>query len=115
MHCLNEEHLPFKAVLNCDLEDQRHLEWTLNVYPAKLNTKTTFDTKDRFIAISINDLTEFYDLQSKEYKNRENIKFTMKIVNQKLDEIAKNADVESGVEDEDDSDTSFEKVSNVKN
>ena len=91
------------------------MEWTLNVYPAKLNTKTTFDTKDRFIAISINDLTEFYDLQSKEYKNRENIKFTLKIVNQKLDEIAKNADVESGVEDEDDSDTSFEKVSNVKN
>ena len=54
-------------------------------------------------------------MQSKEYKNRENIKFTLKIVNQKLDEIAKNADVESGVEDEDDSDTSFEKVSNVKN
>ena len=80
-----------------------------------VNTKTSFDTKERFIAISINDLMEFYELQSKEFKNREKIKFTLEIVNQKLDEIAKNADVESGVEDEDDSDTSFEKVSNVKN
>ena len=80
-----------------------------------VNTKTSFDTKERFIAISINDLMEFYELQSKEFKNREKIKFTLEIVNQKLDEIAKNADVESGVEDEDDSDTSFENVSNVKN
>ena len=80
-----------------------------------VNIKTSFDTKERFIAISINDLMEFYELQSKEFKNREKIKFTLEIVNQKLDEIAKNADVESGVQDEDDSDTSFEHVSNVKN
>ena len=47
-------------------------------------------------------LTEYYDFKSKTYKNQEKIQFTLKITNEKLDEVAKNENVESGVEDSDD-------------
>ena len=44
-------------------------------------------------------LTSYYDAETREIKNQSNIIFTMKIVNPKLDEIAKDENVESSNED----------------
>ena len=44
-------------------------------------------------------LTSYYDAETREIKNQSNIIFTMKIVNPKLDEIAKDQHEESGNED----------------
>ena len=51
------------------------------------------------MAIPVKILTEYYDAQSNEFKNQEFIEFEMKITSEKLDEIAKDENTESGVED----------------
>ena len=55
---------------------------------------------DSFSAIPMKKLTNCYDVKSGEFKTQP-IQFTLKITNDKLDEIAidKNANVESGLED----------------
>ena len=57
---------------------------------------------DSFSAIPMKKLTNYYDVKAGEFKTQL-IKFTLKITNEKLDEIAKdkNANVESGLEDSD--------------
>ena len=57
---------------------------------------------DSYNAISMEKLTRYYDVKAGEFKTQP-IKFTLKITNEKLDEIAKdkNANVESGLEDSD--------------
>ena len=49
--------------------------------------------------INVKNITQFYDVQSKEFKDQEFIELQMKIVSEKLDEVAKDVNVESGVED----------------
>ena len=51
------------------------------------------------MAIPVKILTEYYDAQSNEFKNQEFIELQMKVVSEKMDEIAKDENVESGVED----------------
>ena len=51
------------------------------------------------MTIPVKTLTEYYDAKSNEFKNQEFIEFQMKVVSEKLDEIAKDENVESGVED----------------
>ena len=57
---------------------------------------------DSFTAIPMKKLTNYYDVKAGEFKTQP-IQFTLKIMNEKLDEIAKdkNANVESGLEDSD--------------
>ena len=57
---------------------------------------------DSFTAIPMKKLTNYYDVKAGEFKTQP-IQFTLKITNEKLDEIAKdkNANVESGLEDSD--------------
>ena len=49
----------------------------------------------------LKNLTSYYDTETREIKNQSKIIFTMKIVCPKLDEIAKDQNVESGIEDSD--------------
>ena len=51
------------------------------------------------MTIPVKTLTEYYDTQSNQFKNQEFIEFEMKITSEKLDEIAKDENTESGVED----------------
>ena len=44
-------------------------------------------------------ITQYYDVQSNEYKNQGFIDFEMKVISPKLDEIATDENNESGVED----------------
>ena len=106
-----EENLPFKMVFKCQLEQNSHLEWQRNVYPIKFNTKTNLDARDKFTVLSISDLTEYYDFEAKMYKNSPNIKFCLKIVNDKLDQAAKDLELESGISDNDFDDESSDKAS----
>ena len=47
------------------------------------------------MAIPLKNLTHYYDVQSKEFKNQEFIKFEMKVTSLKSDEVAKNENVKS--------------------
>ena len=51
------------------------------------------------MAIPVKRLTQYYDVQSKEFKNQGFVEFEMKVTCPKLDEVAKDEKVESGVED----------------
>ena len=51
------------------------------------------------MVIPVKKLTQYYDVKSKELKDQEFIQFEMKVTCPKLDEVAKNENVESGVED----------------
>ena len=44
----------------------------------------------------LNQLTEYYDTETREFKKQSKIIFNMKIISPKLDEIAKDQHVESG-------------------
>ena len=49
--------------------------------------------------VPVKNLTQYYDVQSNEFKDQGYIELQMKIASEKLDEIAKDENVESGVED----------------
>ena len=51
------------------------------------------------VMIPVKNLTQIYDFKSNEFKDQGYIEFQMKITSEKLDEIAKDENVESGVED----------------
>ena len=51
------------------------------------------------MVIPVNELTQYYDVKSKEFLDQEFIELEMKVTCPKLDEVAKNENVESGVED----------------
>ena len=53
--------------------------------------------KYQFSKESLKKLTEYYDLKSMELKQQEKIKLTLKITNAKLDEMAKEKDVQRSV------------------
>ena len=54
------------------------------------------------VKVSIFQLTEYFDRGANEYKYHDYIEFKLKIICEKLDEIAKDENGESGVEDTDD-------------
>ena len=51
------------------------------------------------LMVPVKNLTQYYDVQSEEFKNQGFIEIQVKVVSEKLDEIAKDENVESGVED----------------
>ena len=61
--------------------------------------KDSILSKFNCMMISEEKLTQYYDVQSKKFKNQEFIEFEMKVTCPKLDEAAKDENVESGVED----------------
>ena len=63
------------------------------VYPVSENDKT-----NNFLKFPLKQITEYFDSKSMELKRQPKIDFCLKIVNEKMDEIAKekNQNVESG-------------------
>lgn len=70
------------------------------VYPL---TEIGKDSKDDFsyVSTSIKKLTEYVDFKTLEFKKQENIQFDLKIINAKLDEIAKDKEHSEEVVDSD--------------
>ena len=68
------------------------------IYPVTEN-----DKENKFLNVLLEKITEYFDVESLDLKCQPKIDFCLKIVNEKMDEIAKdkNAAVESGVEDSD--------------
>ena len=58
-----------------------------------------FTTGYGSMQIRVCNITDYYDVESKEHEGQDFIEFQMKIVNEKLDEIEKDVNTESGVED----------------
>ena len=61
--------------------------------------KNFFKSGKRGLIFPIEKLTEYLDEKTSEYKHQENVEFQLKIVCEKLEEVAKDENVESGVED----------------
>ena len=53
------------------------------------------------LTFPIKRIAQYYDVQSNEFKDQEYVEFEMKVTSPKLDEIAKDEHIESGVEDSD--------------
>ena len=68
------------------------------VYPITKEKDTIFETSAQY---HLNMLTEYYDTETGEFKKQSKIIFNMKIISPKLDEIAKDQNIESGIEDSD--------------
>ena len=91
---LQEEAIPFKVSITFFLENGDNFEYKDNVFPITEGKDTIFDTS--VIHIPHRRLTRYYDTESGEYKNQSKIIFNMKIISPKLDEVAKDQNVESG-------------------
>ena len=61
--------------------------------------KKLFKSGECGLIFPIKKLTKYLDEKTSEYKHQENVEFQLKIVCEKLEEIAKDENVESGVED----------------
>ena len=69
------------------------------VKPISFGDTRYYYISDYTMGIPLKNLTHYYDVQSKEFKDQEFIELQLKIVSEKLDEVAKDENVESGVED----------------
>ena len=49
--------------------------------------------------INVMNITQYYDVQSKKFKHQGFVELQLKIVNEKLDEIEKDLNESSGIED----------------
>ena len=88
----------FQAIMTYFHENGKKFATEVDVLPITSGKEES----DSFTAIPMKKLTNYYDVKAGEFKTQP-IKFTLKITNEKLDEIAKdkNAHVESGLEDSD--------------
>ena len=77
-------------------------KWNLNakdiVRPLGLNKFTFLDVS---LPFNLKTIQRYFDVLENDYKNQQEIEFKMKIICEKIDEVAKDKDVESGVEDTD--------------
>ena len=64
--------------------------------------KNLFTSGKLGMFFSLMHLTEYFDHQTKDYKNEDQIEFQLKVTCEKLDEIAKDKNVESGVDSDED-------------
>merc|ERR1711894_517284 len=87
--------IPFEVNVTFFLEDGRNISMKDHVYPVTENDKET-----EFSKVSLEKITKYFDAKSMELKCQPKIDFCLKIVNEKMDEIAKdkNENVESGVD-----------------
>ena len=88
----------FQAIMTYFHENGKKFATEVDVLPITSGKEES----DSFTAIPMKKLTNYYDVKAGEFKTQP-IKFTLKITNEKLDEIAKdkNTHVESGLEDSD--------------
>ena len=98
--------IPFNVNMTFSLEDGTNISMKDRVYPVieHVGWSSPWACDDvRFSKVSLEKITEYFDAKSMEWKCQPKIDFCLKIVNEKMDEIAKdkNAAVESGVEDSD--------------
>ena len=79
---VDDSYRAYPGIFYCDFEDD-------NLYRGEGN-----------MMINVKNITQYFDVESKEFKDQEFIELQMKIVNEKLDEIEKNLnDESSGIED----------------
>ena len=85
--------IPFDVTMTFFLEDGKNILMKDRIYPVNENGKEA-----EFSKVSLEKITEYFDAKSMEWKCQPKIDFCLKIVNEKMDEIAKdkNAKVESG-------------------
>ena len=87
----------FQAIMTYFHENGKKFATEVDVLPITSGKEES----DSFTAIPMKKLTNYYDVKAGEFKTQP-IKFTLKITNEKLDEIAKDTKYESGIEDTDD-------------
>ena len=63
--------------------------------------KKLFTSGEVGLPFHLKTIQRYFDVQENDYKCQEEIEFKMKIICEKIDEVAKDKDVESGVEDTD--------------
>ena len=90
---LQEEAIPFKVAITFFLENGENFEIKDKVFPITKGKDTILETS---MNCHLKRLTEYYDANTREYKNQSKIDFTLKVTSPKLDEIAKDQHVESG-------------------
>ena len=89
-----EEVIPFKVSISFFLENGENFGIMDNVYPITRGKDSILDTS---MNCPLKKLTEYYDAKTREFKNQPKIDFVLKIISPKLDEIAKDRYVESGI------------------
>ena len=96
MHGFQKDTSPFEVSITFfDGSNKKITTIEDKVYPITEDKATIFDTS--IIRIPLKRLKRYYDAETGEYKNQSKIIFTMKIINTKLDEVAKDQNVESGM------------------
>ena len=95
-----EETIPFQASITFFHENDKPLSTNGDiVYPITQKKDHTFFKTS--VHHHLDKLTEYYDTETREFKKQSKIIFNMKIISPKLDEVAKDQNVESGIEDSD--------------
>ena len=85
--------IPFDVTMTFFYEDGKNISMKDRVFPVTEN-----DKKQDFSILSLKKVTEYFDAKSMEKKCQPKIDFCLKIINEKMDEIAKdkNTNIESG-------------------
>ena len=93
-----ESAISFKVYLTFFHENGFRFTIEDQVYPITEN-----DKEQDFSIVKLKKVVEYFDVKTFEYKKQAKIQFDLKVVNEKLDEIAKDKknSVESGLEDSD--------------
>ena len=100
-HCDEVEASMFEASISFFYNGKWNRALMDNVKPIDMD-KQSLKNGEFGLIFSLKTLTQYFDHQAKVRKNHDMIEFELKIVCEKLDEIAKDENVESGVEDSDD-------------
>ena len=94
-----EETIPFQASITFFHENDKPLATSGGIiYPITQEKDTIFETSTHY---HMNKLTKYYDTETRGFKKQSKIIFNLKIISPKLDEIAKDQNAESGIEDSD--------------
>ena len=95
MHGFQEDAIPFEFTITFFHKNDKPLPTIKGIaHPITKEKDTIFETS---IQYHLKMLTEYYDTESREFKKQSEIIFTMEIISPKLDEIAKDQHVESGI------------------
>ena len=89
-----EEAIPFKVSITFFLENGENFKIEDKVYPITKGKDSILETS---MHCHLKKLTEYYDAKTRELKNQPKIDFSLKIISPKLDEIAKDQHIESGI------------------
>ena len=91
---------PFKVSIIFFYENHNQFSLEDCVYPISLD-KFSLTSGERCAAFPLKKLSEYYDSKADEFKEQK-IKFVLEIKSPKLDEVAKDKNVESGVSSDSD-------------